>query len=174
MRNSWTTSVIQNFVNAENVSIAHLLYEQRLISPAISDKDKTSKVDIGGQSFVVTDPNPPITFGDMYLLLSTVTKTPTTFPAYPCILFFLISYLIEWYVFFSERCLSWLLPPLTNKDLLQLQPALFAVCNPHTIVDDSRAREKPGLGGLGFAAPITTMDGMCREVEAWNRRVTSA
>lgn len=166
--------MIQNFVNAENVSIAHLLYEQRLVSPATSDKDKTSKVDIGGQSFVVTDPNPPITFSDMYLLLSTVSKTPTTFPNYPCMLFFLSSYLIEWYVLLQEGYLSWLLPPLTNKDLLQLQPALFSVCNPHTIADDSRARERPELGGLGFSAPITTMDGMCREVEAWNRRVDSA
>ena len=74
----------------------------------------------------------------------------------------------------QEGYLSWLLPPLTNKDLLQLQPALFSVCNPHTIADDSRARERPELGGLGFSAPITTMDGMCREVEAWNRRVDSA
>ena len=106
--------MIQNFVNAENVSIAHLLYEQRLVSPATSDKDKTSKVDIGGQSFVVTDPNPPITFSDMYLLLSTVSKTPTTFPNYPCMLFFLSSYLIEWYVLLQEGYLSWLLPPLTN------------------------------------------------------------
>lgn len=158
--------MIQNFVCAENVSIAHLLYEQRLVSPASKD----SNVDIGGQSFVITDPNPPITFSDLYLLLSTLSKTPTHFTIVPGMPLFLFSYLIEWYILLQYRYLSSILPPVTDEGLLNLQPALFAVCNPHSFVDDSRAREKPENGGLGYSAPITTLDGFCREVEEWNRK----
>lgn len=60
------------------------------------------------------------------------------------------------------------LPKLTG-DLAQLQPALFAVSTVHTIADDSRARKSPEEGGLGYRAPITTLDGMCKEVYEWNR-----
>lgn len=162
--------MIQNFVNAENVSIAHLLYEQRLVSPASKD----SSVDIGGQSFVVTDPNPPLAFGDLYLLLTTLSKTPTHFSLVSGMPLFLFSYLVEWYVLLQYRYLPWILPPVTNKNLLSLQPALFAVCNPHTIVDDSRARAKPEHGGLGYSAPVTSLDGFCREVEAWNRKAAKS
>lgn len=84
---------------------------------------------------------------------------------------FLFSYLVEFYAIIQYRYLSWLLPPLP-WELAQLQPALFAVSDVHTIADDSRARLKPEQSGLGYSAHITTLDGMCKEVEAWNRNVT--
>ena len=84
---------------------------------------------------------------------------------------FLMSYAVESYALIHYRYLSWLLPPL-SWDLAQLQPALFSVSNVHTIADDSRARLKPEQGGLGYSAPVNTLDGMCKEVESWNRNVT--
>ena len=160
--------MIQNFVNAENVSLAHLLYEQHLISS--TQKESTDDNDIGGQSFVVTDPNPPVTFSDIYLLLTTLSKTPMHFDLVPAIPLFLLSYLVESYALLQYRYLPRILPPVP-KSLVQLQPALFAVSNAHTIVDDSRARLAPEKGGLGYSAPVNTLDGMCMEVGAWNRNV---
>ncbi|PYH99281.1 NAD(P)-binding protein [Aspergillus ellipticus CBS 707.79] len=162
---SWLYSIIQNFVNAENVSIAHLLYEQRLLEHTASPSRRPN---IGGQAFVVTDPNPAISFGDLYLLLGTLSKTPASFPRVPAMPFLLTSYLIEWYALLQRLYLPWLAQ--LSRDLAQLQPALFAISNVHVIVDDSRARKAPEHGGLGYAAPFTTMYGMCKELQDWNRR----
>ncbi|KAE8372544.1 hypothetical protein BDV26DRAFT_97741 [Aspergillus bertholletiae] len=162
---SWTYNVIHHFVNAENVSIAHLLYEQRLIEHSNSP---STLPNIGGQAFAVTDPSPPVTFEDVYLTLTTLSKTPVAFPRVPVIPFILMSYPIEWYTFVQHQYLPWL-PKLTG-DLVQLQPALFAISCAHTIADDSRARKSPKEGGLGYNPPITTLDGMCREVKAWNEK----
>ncbi|KAF7136774.1 hypothetical protein CNMCM5793_006243 [Aspergillus hiratsukae] len=52
-----------------------------------------------------------------------------------------------------------------------LQPGLFAVSDVHTFADDSRARRAPADGGLGYVAPITTLEGMCKQVLEWNRSV---
>lgn len=49
-----------------------------------------------------------------------------------------------------------------------MQPALFGVSTVNTIFDDSRARKSPEEGGLGYRAPLTTMDGMCKETYEWN------
>lgn len=38
-------------------------------------------------------------------------------------------------------------------------------------MDDSRARKSPEEGGLGYQPPITTLDGMCKEVIEWNAMV---
>ncbi|KAF9892764.1 hypothetical protein FE257_001166 [Aspergillus nanangensis] len=163
---SWTYDIIHNFVNAENVSIAHLNYEKCLI-----DQTKTPDQlpNIGGQAFVVTDPNPAVTFGDIYLLLSKFSKTPVNFPRVPAIPFVLLSYVIEWYALFQHMYCPWL-PRLTG-DLAQLQPALFFVTNVHTLCDDSRARKSPEQGGLGYAPPITTLGGMCKQLVEWNKNV---
>ncbi|KAI9045797.1 putative 3-beta hydroxysteroid dehydrogenase/isomerase family protein [Aspergillus affinis] len=162
---SWLYDVIQSFVNAENVSIGHLLYEQRLIEHT---KHSDQLPDIGGQAFIVTDPNPAITFGDLYLLLTTLVKTPMSFPVVPAVPFFLISYMVEWYALLQHLYLPWL--PKVKRDLAQLQPGLFSISNVHVIADDSRARLSPEQGGLGYSAPITTLEGMCKEVDEWNRK----
>ncbi|KAE8146485.1 hypothetical protein BDV25DRAFT_162347 [Aspergillus avenaceus] len=161
---SWTYNVIHSFVNAENVSIAHLLYEQRLL-----EHPTTKRPDIGGQAFAVTDPNPPVQFDDIYRLLCTVVQTPMAFPHVPIIPFVLLSYLIEAYSFLQYVYLPRL--PRITGDLATLQPGLFAIANAHVIGDDSRARQTPEEGGLGFVAPITTLEGMCKEIRAWNDSV---
>ncbi|KAL2824618.1 hypothetical protein BDW59DRAFT_162272 [Aspergillus cavernicola] len=161
---SWLSPTIQNFVNAENVSIAHLLYEQRLIEHT---NNPSTLPNIGGQAFVVTDPNPAITFGDIYLLLTTLATTPIRFPEVSPLPMLILSHLVEWYILLQHLYLPRL--PKATGEMAQLQPALFSISNPHIIIDDSRARKSPGEGGLGYAPPLTSLDGMCKEVENWNR-----
>ena len=92
------------------------------------------------------------------------------FDIVPAIPLFLLSYLVESYALLQYRYFPQILPSVP-KSLVQLQPALFAVSNAHTIVDDSRARLAPEKGGLGYSPPVTSLDGMCMEVAAWNRNV---
>lgn len=68
--------MIGNFIYVENAAVAHLLYEQRLIELS----NGGTNPDIGGQAFIVTDPNPPPTYGDVYLTMSTLTDGETSFP----------------------------------------------------------------------------------------------
>ncbi|KAL3493093.1 hypothetical protein BJX62DRAFT_90594 [Aspergillus germanicus] len=161
---TWLSPTIQNFVNAENVSIAHLLYEQRLIEHTANP---TSLPNIGGSAYTVTDPNPAITFGDMYLLLSTLATTPIRFPSIPPLPMLLLSHVFEWYILLRHFYLPWL--PQPTNEMNQLQPALFAVSNPHVVIDDSRARLAPEQGGLGYEPPLTSLEGLCKQLEHWNR-----
>ncbi|KAL4972158.1 hypothetical protein BDW66DRAFT_163084 [Aspergillus desertorum] len=161
---TWLHPIIQNFANAENVSIAHLLYEQRLIEHTESP---STLPNIGGDTFIVTDPNPAISFGDLYLLMTTLATTPIRFPYVPPVLMLILSHFVEWYILLRHFYLPWL-PEITG-DLNRLQPAVFAISNPHLIIDDSRARKDPQDGGLGYKAPLTSLDGACKELVHWNR-----
>ncbi|KAJ7248570.1 hypothetical protein B0H12DRAFT_1211085 [Mycena haematopus] len=162
---TWMNSVVQNFVYVENAAVAHLLYEQRLIEGSNGSKNP----DIGGQAFVIADPGPPPTYGDVYLVLSTLSEGATTFPVLSPTLMLLISYLIACY--YLSR--AWLidagcsiakkLPPLTS-DIVNLQPSLFNLVNVHLIFDDSRARLPPEKGGLGYKGAWTTFEGLHRTV----------
>jgi nucleoside-diphosphate-sugar epimerase len=84
---SWMDSIVQNFVYVENAAVSHLLYEQRLIELAAG----TTNPDIGGQAFTVADPGPPPTYGDVYLVLSTLMDGETVFPFISPTLMLLIS-----------------------------------------------------------------------------------
>lgn len=158
--------MIQSFVNAENVSIAHLFYEKCLLEQS---QPGSTLPNTGGQAFTVTDPNPAIAFDDIYTLQTTLSKTPISFPNVPALPILLLAHLIELYALVQYRYLPELLPRL-SPDLAQLQPALFSVASIHCIADDSRARKSPQLGGLGYSAPLTTLDAMCKELIEWNRR----
>ncbi|KAF8208283.1 NAD-P-binding protein [Mycena galopus ATCC 62051] len=160
---TWMNSVVQNFVYVENAAVAHLLYEQRLIDGGQNNPD------IGGQAFVIADPGPPPTYGDVYCVLSTLTDGETTFPVLSPTLMLFISYLISCY--YLSR--SWLigagyaiankLPTLTS-DIVNLQPSLFNLVNVHLIFDDSRARLPPEKGGLGYKGAWTTFEGLHKTV----------
>ncbi|PYI04867.1 NAD(P)-binding protein [Aspergillus sclerotiicarbonarius CBS 121057] len=164
---SWLSNIVHNFVSAENVSIAHLAYEHCLITNP-SSYSSSSRPDIGGQAFIITDPSPPPTYRDIYLLLHTLSNRPVNFPPVPAIPFLLLSYLVEWYALLQHLYCSWL--PRITGNLAMLQPGLFGIICVHFVADDSRARMKPELGGLGYDPPITTLYGMCKDVEAWNGR----
>jgi len=157
---------MQSFVNAENVSIAHLLYEQRLLEQS---QPSSSLPNIGGQSFVVTDPNPPIAYSDIFNLITTLSKTPVSFPVLQPVSLLLISYIVEFYVYIQDVYLPWLLPRLTG-DIVQIQPALFTISDVFCIADDSRAKKSPHEGGLGYHPPITTLEGMCKQLVDWNTK----
>lgn len=60
--------------------------------------------DIGGQAFNITDPNPPVAFGDVYTALSTLTNTRVKFIDLPPVLMLSMAYLIEKY--YLARTLS--------------------------------------------------------------------
>ncbi|KAK7042387.1 3-beta hydroxysteroid dehydrogenase isomerase family [Favolaschia claudopus] len=161
---TWMNSIVQNFVYVENCAVAHLLYEQRLLDLANGSKNP----DIGGETFVIADPGPPPTYGDVYLLLSTLDGE-TTFPTVSPTLMLLISYLISSY--YLSR--SWLLAagysiahklPNLTSDIVNLQPSLFNLVNVHLIFNDSRARLPPEKGGLGYKGAWTTYEGLHKTV----------
>ncbi|GME26601.1 3-beta hydroxysteroid dehydrogenase [Neofusicoccum parvum] len=162
----WIAHIVNPFVHADNVSLAHLLFEQRLARPATA-ADGGEPVDIGGRAYTVTDPNPPIRYGDIARLLYTLSATPVKFVAVPPVLMFVLSHVVEAYALLQWRYLRAVLPPLTG-DLAVLQPALFAICCVHLFYDDGEARKRPEEGGLGYRAPWTTMEGMCQQVLVWN------
>ncbi|KUM59460.1 hypothetical protein ACN42_g7670 [Penicillium freii] len=163
---TWARPILQSFVHAENVSIAHLLYEQRLIQQS----EPGSKLpNTGGQAFIVSDPNPAIAFDDLYTLLTTLSKTPLSFPDVPPLPLLVIAYLVEVYTFLQYKYLSWFLPRLSG-DIAQLQPSVFSIINVHVFADDSRAKLAPEMGGLGYNPPLNTLDGLCRRLVDWNTK----
>ncbi|OQE46654.1 hypothetical protein PENCOP_c001G05244 [Penicillium coprophilum] len=160
---TWARPILQSFVHAENVSLAHLLYEQRLIQQS---KPGSQLPNTGGQAFIVSDPNPAIAFGDLYTLLTTLSKTPVLFPEVPPAPLLLLAYFLEMYAFLQYKYLTWL--PVLSGDLAQLQPSVFSIVNVHVFADDSRAKLAPEMGGLGYNPPLNTLDGLCRRLVDWN------
>ncbi|KAF8499459.1 NAD(P)-binding protein [Gautieria morchelliformis] len=164
---TWVRNIIQSFIYVENCSLAHLLYEQRLLEMGANTSSGTP--DIGGQAFNVSDPNPPIAFGDIYTALTTLTIN-TKFQDLPPVLMLMFAHVIEAYYLlrFSHPFISWIFPQLKGEILL-LQPSLFSLSQIHLIFDDSRARKSPKEGGLGYKAPFTSLDGLCKLVIEWEK-----
>ena len=155
-------------IYVENCSIAHLLYEQRLIE--ISNAGG-SAIDIGGQAFCVKDPGPPTTYGDAFLTLETLTNGKTSFPPASPTVLLLLAYIIELYyltrhfLLASAPSIGSIIPPVPGN-LIKLQPAVFRVLEIHMIVDDSMARLPPEKGGLGYKGVCTTLEGLHLLVDA--------
>ncbi|KAJ5385196.1 hypothetical protein N7517_003107 [Penicillium concentricum] len=160
---TWARPVLQSFVHAENVSLAHLLYEQRLIQQSEPGSELPNT---GGQAFIVSDPNPAISFGDLYTLLTTLSKTRVSFSEVPPAPLLVMAYFVEMYAFLQYKYLSWL--PKLSGDIAQLQPSVFSIVNVHVFADDSRAKLAPEMGGLGYNPPLNTLDGLCRRLVDWN------
>lgn len=161
---TWIGNILQSFCYVENCALAHLLYEQRLLSSP-GEGNKTLP-DIGGQAFCIADPGPPQTYGDVYNALCTVEGV--TFPSLSPTLMFLFATVVEWYdiahKFVESSPLPTFLPSL-NAVIINLQPALFSLVNVHAIFDDSRARLSPEEGGLGYKGGWTTQEGLAKLVE---------
>lgn len=169
---TWIDNILHNFVYVENGSLAHLCYERRLLD--IIEGGEKAGPDIGGQAFAITDAGPPITYGDVYQVLATLTNGLTVFPTLSATAMLLLAHIFELvhlsYSFLSLsnspllRRLSHYVPRL-NGDLINLQPSLYALTMVHLIWDDSRARKSAMEGGLGYNPPWTTMQGLCKLVE---------
>ncbi|KAN0127256.1 NAD-P-binding protein [Lactarius tabidus] len=171
---SWAQDVLHNFIYVENASLAHLCYERRLI-----DKGRGStNPDIGGQAFCVVDDGPPVTYGDVYTVLSTLTDGRTVFPRMSATTMLMLAHVIERLHVARSLMTSSSSPVIRylgrfvlapNEDIINLQPSLFSLTMPHLIWDDSRARASPQSGGLGYEPQWTTLSALCKLVEEHKR-----
>jgi nucleoside-diphosphate-sugar epimerase len=154
---SWVTHIIQTFVHTDNVALAHLLYEKALIS---------SPETVAGKKYLMTDPNPAISFGDVYRLLALLNDFhPVEVPALPMII---LAQVVEWYTLARVTVppLKWVLPPIPGT-LSQLQPAMINVANSHQFSNNNFISRSVEDGGLGYRGIYTTLEGMCTQVKHW-------
>jgi nucleoside-diphosphate-sugar epimerase len=168
---SWAQDILQNFIYVENASLAHFCYEQRLIEKA---RGSSPNPDVGGQAFGIVDAGPPLTYGDVYTVLTTLTDGQTVFPRLSATAMLLLSHIFEGLHLLRVlpalssstflRRLSQFVPAL-SADLINLQPSLFSLTVVHLIWDDSRARKSPEKGGLGYEPQWTTLTALCKLVE---------
>lgn len=156
---SWIPNVVQNLVHAGHVGLGHLLFEAALLRPEVPA--------CAGRPFVITDPNPPPTFGDLYRLLATVAKTPCRVSFVPPVPMLLLAYIVEFVDTTVSRLpgLGFLRP---RGDFAKLQPTIFSV-QTHTPASDAAARRPVADGGLGYRGVCTTLEGVCQQVVDWNR-----
>ncbi|KAH8101919.1 NAD(P)-binding protein [Cristinia sonorae] len=166
---SWIPGILQSFIHAENCSLAHLCYEQRLIELQHCHTASSSSPDIGGQSFCVTDAGPPCTYGDIYDAVAQVSNGGVWYIYLSATFMLGLAHLVEWYYVTSQLLtlrkhpLSAFVPRMSGE-LVFLQPSMFALTQVHLVFDDSRARKAPEEGGLGYKGPITTLEGTCKTV----------
>ena len=153
---------MQSFVHGINTAIAHLHFEAILASP------DSSQLPQAGRPFVVTDPNPPIKYADLYFLIKTLAITRFHVIPVPPIAMVLMSYVIEAYTLSRLRWpwLGWVLPPIAG-DIKHLRPAIFSICT-HLVASNDEASKPVALGGLGYTGVLTTLEGMTQEVVEWN------
>ncbi|KAI0391536.1 NAD(P)-binding protein [Xylariaceae sp. FL0594] len=178
---TWVSHIVQSFVHAANVAVAHLHHEAALVQ-----QDTSSSPTHSGRPFIVTDPNPPITYGDIYLAIATLTRHRFVVVNLPPVLLLVVSHVFEIYcevVHFlssytttpsSSSLLSWLaklakkiLPPLRG-DLQHLKPGLFSITT-HVVGSNAEIGKPVSEGGLGYAGLLTTLEGVVGEVLEWNR-----
>ena len=166
---SWAHDSLQNFIYVENASLAHFCYERRLIEKAQGSPNP----DIGGQAFGIVDAGPPLTCGDVYTVLTTLTDGRTVFPRLSATAMFALAHVLEGLYLLRSFAASSSNPflrrlgqfvPAPTGDLVNLQPSLFFLTMVHLIWDDSRARTPPERGGLGYEPQWTTLAALCKLV----------
>ena len=158
---TWIAETVTQFVDARNVSAAHLALEDKLIDPRTT-------ASVAGRAYAVMDPNPPVTYGHLYDVLETLAhpKTPVHFPLVSAMPFIIVAYMLETYDWAraSVPALFWL--PALKGDAAKLQPAIFNMCTLNVVYDDKRAQEE-----LGYRGIVNTLDGLCEAVRDWNNKV---
>jgi hypothetical protein len=153
---------VQSFVHGANVAISHLDFEAILASPESCSSSQA------GRPFVITDPNPPISYRDLYALVQTLAVTHfRTLPLQPIVMV-LLSYPIEWYslALANFPVLRRVLPKLTGE-VKHLKPGIFSICT-HLVASNAVAGQAVSSGGLGYTGVLTTLEGMVQEVVEWN------
>ena len=185
---TWLTGLLNHFVDARNVALGHLWYEDALIKEADSAQQREkgrdrkggheiSVVRVSGRAYAITDPNPPVTYGHLYRLFTLLSHptTPCKFPAVPPIPMLLIAYAVEAYSLLRKRWGGVLgrVLPAPKGDLAALQPAIFNMSTANFIYDDKMARIE-----LGYKGAVETLRGLCDSVLEWNegveKRITGA
>lgn len=189
----WTSGSLHSHCFVENCALAHLLYERRLvdlIQQEVQDDGKNGRgrlPDIGGQAFCITDPGPPMTYGEGYRLLTLLTKGSCVFTSVSPTMMLFLAYFIEVYTlaqfFISSitckmnlRIPAWLkLPSLENTDIKKLTPSMFSLTSAHIVVDDGKARRAVESGGLGYTGVWGSREGVYKVwrdqgiIEGWLR-----
>ncbi|KAL2024230.1 hypothetical protein VTK56DRAFT_9386 [Thermocarpiscus australiensis] len=160
---TWASHIAQSFAHGINVAIAHLDFEAILSSPESASSPQA------GRPFVITDPNPPILYSDLYFLIKTLAITPFRVAPLQPIVMVLLSYPIEWYTLARVKypLLRSLLPELTGE-IKHLKPGIFSICT-HLVASNIVASQPVSAGGLGYRGVLTTLEGMTQEVAEWNR-----
>ncbi|KAI8962380.1 NAD(P)-binding protein [Daldinia sp. FL1419] len=160
---TWVSHIVQSFVHGANVAIAHLQHEAALVRPW---KESTKQA---GRPFVVTDPNPPITYSDLYNAIGTLSVHPFQTIKVPPVIMLLLSHAVEIYAELPHKypLLRRMLPQLKG-DIRHVKPGIFSICT-HLIASDDEIRKPVSQGGLGYTGVITTLEGMTSEVLEWNR-----
>ncbi|KAI2631239.1 hypothetical protein GGS21DRAFT_523977 [Xylaria nigripes] len=162
---TWVDHIVQSFVHGANVAVAHLHHEAALVRPSASSQS--------GRPFVVTDPNPPISYGDLYSAIKVLSRHPFTKLSLPPVAMLLLSYVVELYseipflLPFPFSFISKLLPPLQG-DVQHLKPGLFSITT-HLVACNDEASKRVSEGGLGYQGVLTTLEGMVLEILEWNR-----
>ncbi|KAM7213521.1 hypothetical protein V8F06_011076 [Rhypophila decipiens] len=162
---TWTPHIVQSFCHGINAALAHLHLEAVLASPST----KSSLPSQAGRPYVVTDPNQPITYNDLYTSILTLATTHFQIIPLPPILILLLSHAIEFYILLPLKypIFRRILPPLTG-DVRFLQPAIMDICT-HLVASNSNISRPVEVGGLGYTGVITTLEGMVQEILEWNR-----
>ncbi|KAF4972338.1 hypothetical protein FSARC_1060 [Fusarium sarcochroum] len=157
---TWIPHIVQNFAHGANVAIAHLHHEAVLAGDYCPQ---------AGKPFVVTDPGPPITYGDLYTAIEVLSIRPFRTITLPPIVVLIVSIIIEWYILLPYRFpyIKQFIPEVKG-DVKKLQPGLFSICT-HLIASDGEARKPITDGGLGYKGVLTTMQGVVMEIMAWNQ-----
>lgn len=187
---TWVSDIVQSHVYVKNAVHAHLCYEARLLasssSPAssllgssLTSSASTSSTlspspnvnpDVGGQAFTITDPNPPLSGGDVYTILSSLSST--TFPTISPTVMLLVAHIIERIYLTRELFLLSPFPlrraigsyvPAVTGDIVNLQPSLFNLAQVHLVWDPSSARARDALG---YAPKYTSLRGLVETVRA--------
>ncbi|KAL4731789.1 hypothetical protein ACLX1H_000780 [Fusarium chlamydosporum] len=157
---TWVPHIVQSFVHGANVAVAHLYHE-----PVLAKGECPQ----AGRPFVITDPGPPIMFGDLYTDVRVLSVHRFRIVTVPPIIMLLLSVLVEWYILLSYRfpSLKKLLPEVKG-DIKKLQPGLFSTCT-HLVAFDNEARKSVRDGGLGYKGFVTTLEGVVMEIWGWNQ-----
>ncbi|EAU82776.1 hypothetical protein CC1G_10895 [Coprinopsis cinerea okayama7 len=178
---AWQAHVVSSFVYVENASLAHLLYEQRLLDAATVNRKGEWREekeglgcpvgralpDIGGQTFCVTDPGPPVSFRDIHTIMGIFTNGTVRFTHISITFMVLLSHLFEAYSLL-QHYVGRVFPllgkhlPMLSGHLQFIQPAMFNGNTCHFVVDDRKARRSPGEGGLGYKGVWTTKGGVVK------------
>lgn len=168
---------MQPFVHGANVALAHLYHEAALLA-AVPTASSRPRVAIGGRPFVVTDPNPPIAYADLYTAIATLSVHPFRAVRVPPVAMLILAHVVELWADFSDLlrdcCGVRIIPPPTG-DIRHLKPGIFSICTHLVAAPPSSEAARISLpladGGLALRpeAMVTTLEGVVGEILEWNR-----
>ncbi|XXH01943.1 hypothetical protein Hte_008306 [Hypoxylon texense] len=158
---TWVPHIAQSFVHGANVAIAHLEHEAVLALPSSSKH--------AGRPFVVTDPNPAITYNDLYTAIRTLSVHPFCTIKVAPVVILLLAHALEIYAELPYKYpfLRKVLPELKG-DIRHLRPGIFSICT-HLVASNEEVSKPVSQGGLGYSGVLTTLEGMVLEILEWNQ-----